>query len=74
MTMQQARPKRLSYREELRRERLKKALLYWGGLLLVALILAGWVMLQNMHIGSGRVSGWDPTQQWHNKLDNPYSD
>ena len=72
--MPEVKPRRLSYREEMRRERLKKALLYWGGLLLVAAILSTWVILQNMHIGSGRVSGWDPTQSWHNKLDNPYTD
>ena len=72
--MSEASPKRRSYREEMRRERLKKALLYWGALLLVGAIMAGWVVLQNMHIGSGRVSGWDPTAQWHSKLDNPYTD
>lgn len=67
-------PKRRSYREELRWERRKHALLYWGGLLLVGALLAGWMVIQNMRIGSGRVSGWDPTQQWHDKLDNPYTD
>ncbi len=74
MKMQEGRQRPRSYRDELRRERWKKALLYWGGLLLVAAVLAGWVAMQNMRIGSGRVSGWDPTQQWHNKLDNPYTD
>ena len=64
--------KRLSYRDELRRESRKRALLYWSGLLLVAAVMAVWVILQNMHIGSGRISIWDPTQQWHEKLDNPY--
>ena len=66
--------KRRSYRDELRWQSRKRAMLYWGGLLFVAALMAGWVVLQNMHIGSGRISGWDPTAQWHNKLDNPYTD
>jgi hypothetical protein len=66
-------PKRCSYRDELRRERLKKALLFWGAVLLVAMALAGWAVLQNMRIGSGRISGFDPTQKWHKGVDNPYA-
>ena len=50
---------------------LKQALLFWGMVLLAAVLLVIWVVIQNMGPGLLHGSGgsWDPTRDWHQQLD-----
>ena len=54
-----------------RRYRLRQALLFWGAVLLAAILIVTWVVIQNMGPGllHGGGGSWDPFRAWHQQLD-----
>jgi len=62
---QKPRDKHYSYRRAQR----KQALLFWGAILLVAIVIVVVIYIQSLGRGPNMNNTWDPLRDWHQQLD-----
>jgi hypothetical protein len=53
----------------MRRAQRKQALLFWGAVLLVALLIVVVIYIQSLGHGPAMNNSWDPLRDWHQRLD-----